>query len=353
MTGEPSWLLYGAYGYTGRLVARECRHQGLLPILAGRSAERLAPLADSLELPWRAFALEEPGAIERGLDGVRLVLSCAGPFSATAAPLMDACLAAGAHYLDVTGEIAVFERAQSLASAAGSAGVVLCPGVGFDVIPTDCLAAALRDALPDATQLALGFDSRSRFSPGTAKTSLERLAVGGAIRESGRIVTVPLAYRTRRIDFGDGEKLAMCIPWGDVATAWYTTGIANIEVYIPASEKLVARLRLLNAIRPLLRLPPVQWLGRRRIAGTVTGPSSLERARTPTWVWGEVRNAAGAVRTGRLRTENGYDVTVSGALAVARAVLEQPRAGGAYTPARLMGADFVCTLPGSSAMHIE
>ena len=120
----------------------------------------------------------------------------------------------------------------------------MCPGVGFDVIPTDCLAATLKAALPDATHLALGFDSRSGFSPGTAKTSVEGLAQGGKIRRDGKIVVVPLAYKTRRIDFGDGEKLAMTIPWGDVSTAFHTTGIPNIEVYIPGSPAMVAQVRV-------------------------------------------------------------------------------------------------------------
>ena len=90
--------------------------------------------------------------------------------------------------------------------------MVLCPGVGFDVIPTDCVAAALKAELRDATHLALGFDSRSGFSPGTVKTSVEGLAQGGKVRRYGLIVSVPLAYKVRRIDFGDGEKEAMTIP---------------------------------------------------------------------------------------------------------------------------------------------
>jgi short subunit dehydrogenase-like uncharacterized protein len=351
--GEPKWLLYGAYGYTGELIARECARQSLRPVLAGRSAARLAPLAAELALEQRVFALEEPAVLATQLAGVQLVLNCAGPFSATAAPMMRACLAARVHYLDITGEIDVLEHAQTLSEAAASVGIVICCGVGFDVIPTDCVAAMLVAAMPDATHLALGFDSRSGLSPGTAKTTLKRLGAGSAIRENGRIVSVPLASRTRRIDFGDGEKLAMCIPWGDVATGWYTTGIANIEVYVPASPRVISRLHLLNALRPLLRLAPVQALARRWITRTLRGPGAEERARTPTRIWGEVRNAAGACSTARITVANGYELTVFGAVAVIRAVLAQPRAGGSYTPARLMGPDFVCTLPGSSGVRIE
>jgi short subunit dehydrogenase-like uncharacterized protein len=168
------WLIYGANGYTGELIAREAAGRGLRPILAGRNETAIIALARELDLPHRIFTPQSAA-----LEGVGLVLNCAGPFSATAAPMMQACIAAKAHYLDITGEIDVFEHAQSLGAAAGTAGVVLCPGVGFDVIPTDCVARALAEALPDATHLALGFETVAAMSPGTAKTSVEGLAHGG------------------------------------------------------------------------------------------------------------------------------------------------------------------------------
>jgi short subunit dehydrogenase-like uncharacterized protein len=194
------WMIYGATGYTGELIAREAARRGLKPLLAGRTAAKMQPLAASLDLQVRVFDLRDAAATARNVEGMALVLHCAGPFSATAAQMMAACLAAHAHYLDITGEISVFEHARTLDAAAREAGIVICPGVGFDVIPTDCVAAALKATLPDATHLALGFDSRSGFSPGTAKTSVEGLAQGGKVRQDGRIISVPLAYKTRRID---------------------------------------------------------------------------------------------------------------------------------------------------------
>ena len=257
------------------------------------------------------------------------------------------------HYLDISGEIAVFEHAQALNSRAQQQGIVICPGVGFDVIPTDCVAAALKAALPDATQLALGFDSRSGFSPGTAKTSVEGLAQGGRVRRNGKIVQVPLAFKTRKIDFGDGEKLAMSIPWGDVSTAFYTTGIPNIEVYIPGSPRLIANARRANYFRWLLGLKPVQDLLKKRIGSSVKGPDADTRERMPTYVWGEARNAKGATKTARIRTANGYSLTVTGSLAVVDHLLKHDPKGGSYTPAKLVGADLVTRLPGSGKLEIE
>jgi short subunit dehydrogenase-like uncharacterized protein len=350
---DKPWLVYGANGYTGQLIAREATGRSLKPILAGRSPGKIEPLANELGLEARVFDLGYIARTAEALEGVGLVLHCAGPFSATSAPMIAACLRARAHYLDITGEISVFEHAMQQDAMARAAGIVVCPGVGFDVIPTDCVAASLKAALPDATHLALGFDSRSGFSPGTAKTSVEGLAQGGKIRRDGKIVAVPLAYKTRRIDFGDGEKLAMTIPWGDVSTAFYTTGIPNIEVYIPGSPALIARARRANYIRWLLGLGLVQGYLKRRIEKTVKGPGPEKRDALPTYVWGEVSNRQGQTKTARIRTANGYSLTVTGALAVVEHLMHNPVPGGAYTPARLVGPDLVTRLPGSGALRLE
>ncbi len=349
---DSPWMIYGANGYSGELIAREARRRGLRPALAGRSAERIAPLARELDCECQTFALADAAATTQALAGMTLVLNCAGPFSATAAPLATACLEAGAHYLDITGEIEVFEALHARDAEAKAAGVVLCPGVGFDVVPTDCLAVALKMALPDATHLALGFDSRSGFSPGTAKTMVEGLGKGGQARRDGRIVAVPPVWKIRRIDFGRGEKTAMTIPWGDVATAFYSTGIPTIETYIPATPTLLRWRWLLPWLRPLFGLGFVQTLLKQRVTATVRGPDAEQRQRAPTWVWGEVANPAGARKVGRVQTANGYDVTVQGALAVVEWLLAHPAAGGYYTPAQLLGAGLIETLPGSTHIRI-
>jgi short subunit dehydrogenase-like uncharacterized protein len=344
------WMIYGANGYTGELIAREARARGLQPVLAGRNAEKLRPLAQELQLDFRVFSLEVAYELDRGLKDIGLVLHCAGPFSQTSAAMIEGCLRQKAHYLDITGEISVFEHAHAQDSRAKEAGIVVCPGVGFDVIPTDCVAAALKREMPDATELALGFDSRSGFSPGTAKTSVEGLAQGGRVRRGGRIVEVPLAYHTRHIDFGAGEKLAMTIPWGDVATAYYSTGIPDIEVYIPGSPRLVKNAQRANHIRWLLKWGFVQDLLKAQ-AGKTKGPDAAQREKMPTYVWGEAKNAKGDVKTARIRTANGYSLTVTGSLAVVQSLLARQGDGGAYTPSKLFGPELVETLPGSG--HIE
>ncbi|NUT22505.1 MAG: NAD(P)H-binding protein [Hamadaea sp.] len=343
------WLLYGAYGYTGELIAREAKSRGLRPILAGRDEARLKPFAEELGLEMRSFPLDDPARLDDGLRGVKVVLHCAGPFSRTAKPMLAACLRAKAHYLDITGEIDVLEHAYALDEQAKQAGIVVCPAVGFDVIPTDCVAATLAAELPDATQLRLGFDTRSALSPGTAKTTVEGAVGGTRVRRGGRLTRVPMGSLTRTIDFGQGEKLAVAIPWGDVASAYRTTGIPDIEVYLPTSPRQVRALRFTEFARPVLRLGAVQRFLQSR-AGKRPGPTPETRAKRPMHVWGEAITP-GERRVARITTANGYDLTVTGSLPIVVQLLSDGYAeSGARTPSQLMGADYVTKLPGSSPM---
>ncbi|MFD1216141.1 MULTISPECIES: saccharopine dehydrogenase family protein [Microbulbifer] len=346
-------MIYGAYGYTGELIARQAVAQGLKPILSGRSAAKLQPLANELDLPAIAVSLDDEDALARTLRDVAVVIHCAGPFSATAEPMMRACIASGTHYQDITGEMQVYQTAHDLDAEAKAANVVLCPGTGFDVIPTDCLAAALHKQMTSATHLTLGFDSDSGLSPGTAKTSIESLGVGGAVRRNGKIEIIPHGELTREINFGRGEKFAVSIPWGDVATAYYSTEIPNIEVYIPMSPRRAKKMQRLNKFRWLLRMNWVQnWL-KGKAEQKVKGPSENQRSEQQTWVWGEVRNdRRGERRVGRVVTSNGYDVTVHGSLAVMQHLRKYDGPGGYYTPSKLCGPELVEQLPGSGKIKI-
>ena len=347
------WLLYGANGYTGELIAREAVARGMRPILAGRSKQKIEKLAAELNCPSAVFDLHDHTSLVSTLTQVSAVVHCAGPFSATASSMMQGCLATHVHYLDITGEIDVFELAASVHAKAQRAGIVLCPGVGFDVVPTDAVAARLKEALPDATHLALGFDSRTGRSKGTTKSAIEAAAKGSCVRIDGRLVTERLGSRTRRIDFGAGEKLAVGIPWGDVSTAYFTTGIGNVEVYTATSQKAVDGMRRANWLRPLLRRRWLRELAKFSAERRVTPPNKAQRENNPTYVWGEARNAAGEIRTAHLRTANGYSLTVQSSLGILSQVLARPCNPGFTTPSLLVGADFISTLPGSSAIRID
>jgi short subunit dehydrogenase-like uncharacterized protein len=337
-----TWMIYGANGYTGELIAREAVKRGERPVLAGRSAERVEALARELGLEARAFDLDRPE-----LAGVALVLHCAGPFLHTSKPMVKACLAAGVHYLDITGEIAVFESILRRDADARERGVVLLPGVGFDVVPTDCLAAMLHRELPDANELWLAFSMRNGggVSRGTMKTMLEGAGIGGAIRRNGRIEVVPHLYDVRTIPFASGPRLAVTIPWGDVSTAFHTTGIPNIRTYSSQSPRMVRRMRWMRRILPLLRIGVLRRFAQ-KMADKTRGPSAEQRASGRIDVWGRVANAKGDEVTKTLTVAEGYQFTVWSALEAVKRVLAAPRAG-AFTPAKYFGPEFVTEIPGT------
>jgi short subunit dehydrogenase-like uncharacterized protein len=345
----PAWVLYGANGYTGELAAREAVRRGLAPVLAGRNAPAVEALARELGLPCRIFDLGDPAAVRSGIQGAAAVLHCAGPFVRTAAPLADACLAERAHYLDITGEIAVFEALLSgpRGSQARAAGIALLPGVGFDVVPSDCLAARLAAALPDATHLALAFTGDGGgWSRGTLKTAIESFPHAGAVRRDGRITPVPLAAKSRQLEMGGRRRNVVTIPWGDIATAWRSTGIPNIEVYTGMPPAVARRLRRMTPFLPVLGLGPVKrWL-QRRVDRRAPGPDAQARATARTYLWGEVRNAAGRTVTATLETPEAYAFTAVSAVACVEKVLAGEVPPGSWTPSQAFGADFVDSLPG-------
>jgi short subunit dehydrogenase-like uncharacterized protein len=345
-------LLYGATGYTGRLILERCLARGLHPILAGRS-ETVHVLAESHGLESRVMALEDGATLWRSLEGVEAVLHCAGPFSRTSKPMTDACIAVRAHYLDITGELGVFEALAARSAEARAARVMLLPGTGFDVVPSDCLAAHLKRRLPDATRLVLAFQSTSGLSRGTATTMAENVGRGGAIRRGGNIVPVPAAWRTRRVDFGAGPVEVTSIPWGDVATAWYSTGIPDIEVYTRMSE---GQRRVLKATRYfgwLLGLEPVQRLLKSRIRRGAPGPSERARAQGKSRLVGEAMNAAGKTVRSRLTGPEAYSMTAHTAVAALERVLAGEAKPGFQTPSLAFGPDFVLEIEGVSREDLE
>jgi short subunit dehydrogenase-like uncharacterized protein len=355
MSGRTEWMIYGANGYTGHLVAVEARRRDLKPVLAGRRAGPIEKLAAELGLPVRVFGLDDAPAAAAAIADMAVVANCAGPFAATSAPMIDACLTSQAHYLDVTGEIDVFLAAQRRHADAQAAGIVICPGVGFDVIPTDCMAAVLKEALPDATQLVLAFDAGGPMSPGTARTLARSSRLGrrgGRVRRNGLIEEVPLAHSSRRIEFAGGSATAIAIPWGDLATAWFSTGIPNIETYAVVPRAVAIASRVLNWIRPLLASAPGQML-LRRLANRASGPSEEQLRTGRSRLWGEVRNAAGERRTAYLETANGYRLTADGTIMAAQYLLTNVPSGGYYTPSMLLGPRCVEQLPGSTSIRVE
>jgi short subunit dehydrogenase-like uncharacterized protein len=347
-----SWLIYGANGYTGALVARLAVRRGERPVLAGRSASRVGPLAAELGLEHRAFSLDDPASLRRGLAGISVVAHCAGPFAATAIQMARACCDVGAHYLDITGEIDVFEQLRELSAQAATAGVVLLPGAGFDVVPTDCLAATVAAALPQAGSLDLAFASGGGGpSGGTARTALAMLRRGGRARINGVITPVPVGWKTLQADFPSGRRTVSAVPWGDVSTAYYSTGIPTITTYTPTPPggALVAS---------VLRLAPAAAVAD-ALAGRISGPGDSRRARGRAEVWARATHGSRSA-TATLTTPNPYDLTADSVVRAAVRLAGQAAGSsgaavpaGTHTPVTAFGAGYVTELDGVVASPVS
>ena len=341
-------LIYGATGYTGRLVARLAADYGIRPILAGRDAKAVPALAHEYRLDHRVFSLDSASAIDEALRGVSAVLHCAGPFIHTSAPMVDACIRNKIHYADITGEIEVLEAVRARGAEARAAGVMLLPGSGFDVVPSDCLAAFLKQQLPTATHLELAIKGSGGLSRGTATTMVEHMERGGVIRRNGELTRVPPGWRTRDVDYGDGAERAISIPWGDIATAFYSTGIGNIVVYAAAPRAQRIAMRVSRFAAPLLRSDRVKEILKRRIRSGRPGPSESQLQHGMSAVWGRVEDASGRSVSARIRGPNGYWLTAHTALLILARMLAGDIKPGFATPSLAYGPDLILQVPGTT-----
>ncbi len=344
------FLLYGATGYTGELIARRIVAAGLRPVLGGRSAQPIAALAEELDLPHVIADVNDSASLDKAIGAIRsahrLVLNCAGPFSRTANQVSDACLKNAAHYLDITGEIGVFEMLAQKDARARNMDVMVLPGVGFDVVPSDCLAAHVSRHLPSATRLVIAIHAGSRISRGTALTSLENMGKGGAVRRSGRIERVPGAWKDRSVDFGSGPVRVTTMPWGDVATAWYSTGIPNIDVYMAIPDGMRRLLKLGRFALPIVASKPVRAVIASRIRQGPAGPTKEHRESGASHFWAQASDDKGARFGARLFGPEGYELTVRTAVECVNRTLRGLAKPGFQTPSRAFGADLILSIDG-------
>lgn len=350
-TMENKFLIYGANGYTGELITRYAAERCLKPILAGRSEAKISELAGKYGFEYRIFSLDDTAKLDAALQEVDMVLHCAGPFSITSLPMVKACLRNKKHYTDITGEISVFETCAAMDKQAVEAGIMIMPGVGFDVVPSDCLARHFKDRLPTATHLSLAFYGMGRISHGTQATMTMNVGRGGAIRKDGKITPVPAAWKTREIDFGEGvTKTGVTIPWGDVSTAYHSTGIPNIEVFTVVPPSAVKMMKTSRYLGWLLGTGPVQKYLQSKIPPG--GPSDAEREKGKTLMWGKATDDEGNSVESRQQGPEGYTLTALAALNIAEKILAGNFKPGYQTPAKAYGADLILEIEGTARQDV-
>jgi short subunit dehydrogenase-like uncharacterized protein len=352
MASDPL-VIYGATGYTGRLVVEAALARGLRPILGGRDAARLRELADACGLESRAAPLTDAAALARLLKNVQALLLVAGPFSQTSAPMLEACLFHGIHYLDLTGECAVIESLARRGPEAKRRHCMVMPGCGFDVVASDCLVSHVSRRLPDAFHLAIGLSGLVTPTRGSVRTIAEHAGMAVRTRRNGQFSSVPPATLRRRFDYGRGDGWSSAVTWGDVATAFHTTGIPNIEVYFEETPTFRAMLLTGRTFGPLLQLPLAQaWL-KAHAQLFPEGPTATERAVHTCVIVAEAEAAGGRHVMSRMRTPEAYSFSAKAAAAIAQRVIGNDVEPGFQTPARVYGADFALQFDGVTREDLE
>jgi short subunit dehydrogenase-like uncharacterized protein len=347
------FLIYGSYGYTGKLIVEQAVKEGLQPILAGRDENQLRAQAEVSGLEYRAFDLNDSTALNSAVSEVDAVLHCAGPFSLTFQKAIQACLANGKHYVDISGEIEEFEALARMDEEAREAGVMILPGGGFDVVPSDCLSLYLSKKLPGANKLELNIMSvGSGVSRGTARSGIENMHRQGRIRRDGRIVNVPNAWRIKQVDFGRGPKRLVSVGWGDVSMAFYSTNIPNIEVYMAFPRSAINVMYITRLIGPLLYTRPAKELLKGLIGRVIPpGPSRERNQKGFSLIIGEVTDGRQTIRA-KLRTPEAYYLTALTSVEIIKRILSGEIKPGFQTPAKAYGEDFIMQFPGVTRENI-
>lgn len=347
------FMIYGSYGYTGQLIASLACRREMKPILAGRNEKKLQQQAQQLQLDYRVFDLNDTTATEKALGNIAAVIHCAGPFIHTYQAMAQACIRTRTHYLDITGEVDVIKGIMAMNDQALAANIMLMPGGGFDVVPSDCLAYYLKEKMPDANQLILAISAMSdqshklMVSRGTLRTMMKGIMEPTYIRDQGKLIPISSDIQARAFPFGKDTTL-MCQPisWGDLVSAWWSTKIPHIETYMAAPNWVAPLSKLRNFIKPLLQTWPITNLIDWQINRLPEGPSEEHRRTSQSRIYGEVSNAAGKRIAALLKTPDGYGMTAETTLLLVNKILNGQARPGFQTPASAYGSGLVLEIHG-------
>jgi len=353
-------LLYGATGYSGRLIAHEARRgieSGALPneevVLGGRDRFALARLGRECSLTHVVFGLDDRSRVEDVLSEFDVVLNAAGPFADTGIRLAKAAIAVQCHYVDINGEVGVYKALDDLARAAEDRGVRLVSGAGFTATMSDVMVrwavTLLRRVRPQGLALGvarIAVSDMTHLSRGSLLTTLRSIREEVTIVRDGKYVHVPVGRLERTFDFGPNasDRIASAANLLDTCTAFETTrdlqiDVGCIESYIemPLPIRIGYQAGALSAV--WFSLPLVQRLAEMQIAQLPAGPDSEERTQNRQSIVLRIESPYQEPWVDwRLDTPNAYDVTARTALAVAAKVTNDAvlKSNGWFTPSRVL-----------------
>ena len=321
-----AFMIYGASGYTGRLASEHAKNLRLDCILAGRTEMEVMATASLLKLPYRVFDLTDFSTIDSALQGVKVLLNCAGPFFRTAEPLMGACIRNGVDYLDIAAELDSFILLEKYDKKAREAGVMLLPGCGSSVAMLGCLAAHATAKVTNPVSIDIALRVSGTFSRGSATSAAENIV--GCLQRSNDVLVQQDVENMLTFDFHDGNGEADCFPMTlpDLVTVSRSTGIRNIRTYVYVSDDAL----------PTVDSP-----------NTSNGPSVDHREQNPYHAAAVVTDVDGITQRSVLHTVNGYTFTSTASVEAAKRVLEGIRRPGFQTPVEVFGESFVTEIAGT------
>jgi short subunit dehydrogenase-like uncharacterized protein len=346
-------LIYGATGYTGRLIAGRLRDSRINGVVAGRAPDRVRALAAELGVAGRAVTIDEPNRLDEALQDVDVVINAASPFAQTAPALIESCLRTKTHYLDITGELPVFRTAFAYDEVARSRGIMIMPGAALGIVASDCLAVQVAALVPSAKYLRIAVLRPDSFSRGTFRAALGLASSRVSIRRNGRMISLPVGRLQRTFDFGEGEKDSVAVSWADVFTAYFSTGIRNIEAYFEANFASRALYEFGAPLVDTMQLEPARTLIAAITDLLPEGPAEGRRRAERCVIVAEAEDSWRRRRSLRLKTPDGYSFTAEAATTIAKRILQGDFNCGFQTPAKVYGADLVFDFHGTEREELR
>lgn len=345
-------IVYGAYGYTGKLISNQLKDKIQDVLLSGKNENKLRTLSDNTGFSFLAIDLQNKKNLTELFSQTEIVINAAGPFINTCCQIIEACIESKSHYIDINGDIKVFEIIKSYGEKATQAGVMILSGAGFDIVPSDCLAVKLKKMMTNPTHLKIAFaTSGGGISHGTALTVLGRIGEKALKREDGKLKQISMGKNSMWVDFGEAKKFTINMSWGDVSTAYTSTGIENIETYMAVKPKIYYFLKLQFIFNWLLRLGIVRNMIKNYIDKNIVGPNEISREKAYSLFYAEIKNSSGHTMSARLKTDEGYNLTAKATVLIAKKVLNNDFKIGYQTPAKAYSENLIFEIEGTEEIY--
>jgi len=317
-------LIYGAAGYTGKIIAVRAKELNLDFEIAGRDTQQTRKLAEELGVDYHIFDVDTDYAWQKALQDKQVLINAAGPFKFTAGQAMRACLKAGVHYLDISAELETYRLAEALDNEAKATGIQLISGAGL-FVSYDALVVHLSKMVAEPEYLKVGFRHYGGFSKGSVLSSKHIADLGILIRRNGHLIDYPDA-KSKIFSFGNEEVECMPTPLGGIILSYKSTGIPNIEEFF--SLKL-----------------PASELSDLTLESLPDGPSKDERASGRNGIAAELTGRDGKVVKAWVDAPSGYDLTPLSVVAVAHRILNDDFKIGYQSPGSAYGEAILKDIP--------